>query len=402
MVDQVSPAAASAPVFAKSPKDFASSEAMYEAYREMLGCPVHRTEALGGFYWLTRYDDVAAATRNGKVYSSAAKGVLLPADEAAPRLFALEQEAPDHMRSKRLYMEALSPARLKVLQNEIARIANGLIDKFADSGTCDLMKDFAHSLPVLVMCAAVGVKDVSVDRIREVAGGFGKDPETRRKVIMDLGNMVLAEVLDRRANPADDYLSLVAHAELGGRRMEEAELGRFMSGFLTAGHETTTSTLGSFLFHVLQRPELVDRLLVDDALLAAAVEETVRLTPPFHAFQRTAVEDTDVDGIAIPAGSTVRLCYAAANRDPEIFERPDEFDPERPAKPHFGFGGGRHVCAGAPLARMEIAMAFRTLMARLPDIRLASNEIEYLYLDGTFVRPKSVDAVFTPSHGGRS
>lgn len=397
MGNQATPGAKCAPVLEKTHRDFVSTEAMHEAYREMQGCPVHRSDALGGFYWLTRYEDVGAAARNGKVYSSAAKGVMLPPDPSAPRLFALEQEAPDHMRSKRLYMEALSPARLKVMEPKIARIANDHIDKFAASGTCDLMKDFAHTLPVLVMCAAVGVKDVSVERIREVAGGFGKDAETRQQVIRDLGNMVLDEVLDRRANPTGDYLSLVAHAEFNGRQMDEQELGRFMSGFLTAGHETTTSTLGSLLFHVLRRRDLVERLLVDDALLAAATEETLRLTPPFHAFHRTAVEDVDVDGITIPAGSTVRLCYAAANRDPDAFERPDEFDPERAAKPHFGFGGGRHICAGAPLARLEIAIAFRTLMSRLPDIRLVKDRIEYLYLDGTFIRPKSVEVVFTPS-----
>lgn len=396
MANHAGPGVGCARAFKKSPKDFVSSEAMYDAYRDMRTCPVHRTDAMGGFYWLTRYEDVGAATRNGKVYSSAAKGIMLPPDESAPRLFALEQEAPDHMRAKRLYMEAISPASLKVLQPEIARIANGLIDKFAASGNCDLMKDFAHTFPVLVMCAAIGVTDVSVERIREVASGFGKDPETRQKVIRELGSLVLDEVLDRRSNPTGDYLSLVAHAELGGRQMDEGELARFMSGFLTAGHETTTSTLGSFLFHVLRRPELVDRLLVDDALLAAAVEETVRLTPPFHAFHRTATEETDVGDITIPAGATVRLCYASANRDPDAFDRPDEFDPERAAKAHFGFGGGRHICAGAPLARLEMAIAFRTLISRLPDIRLASDEIEYLYLDGTFVRPKSVEAVFTP------
>ena len=397
MDNRAIPAAKSAPAFEKSPKDFPSNQAMYDAYREMRECPVHRTDALGGFYWLTRYDDVGAATRNGNVYSSAAKGIMLPPDEAAPRLYALEQEGPEHMRAKRLYMEALSPAILKKLKPEITRIANDLIDKFAASGTCDLMKDFAHTLPVLVMCATIGVTGMSVDRIREVAGGFGKDPETRQKVIMEMGGLVVGELLDRRANPRGDYLTLVAQSELGGRLMDEGELARFMVGFFTAGHETTTSTLGSLFYHVLRRQELVDRLMVDDDLLASAIEETVRLTPPFHAFHRTTTEETDVDGITIPAGATIRLCYASANRDPDAFERPEEFDPDRAAKPHFGFGGGRHICAGAPLARLEIAIAFRTLLARLPDIRLASDEIEYLYLDGTFVRPKSVEAIFTPS-----
>jgi len=384
------------PEYAETPFEFSSNAECYQKYKDLRKCPVHHTDAFGGFYWLTRYPDVGAAVRDGKTFSSALKGVILPSDADAPRIFALEQEAPEHMPAKRLYMEAFSPARLKLLEPKLEAIAHDLIDKFSGEGACDLVRDFAHPLPVMGVCAAIGVKHVSVDRIRKVSGDFGKNPERRQEVIMELGGLVLEELHHRRDQPQDDYLSKVANAELNGRKLDDGELARFMVGFFTAGHETTASTLGSLLYHSLRRPDLMAKMLADRDYLSAAIEEATRLCPPFHAFHRTTTIETEVNGFSIPANATVRLCYASANRDPDAFDNPDEFDPDRPKKPHFGFGGGRHVCAGAPLARLEMATAFRVLLSRLPDMRLVSDSIEYEYKDGVFISPVSLKAEFTP------
>ncbi|WP_188773214.1 cytochrome P450 [Novosphingobium endophyticum] len=398
MADQLQPAKVFPPETSKDPSAFVTTDECYEAYNELRNCPVQHADAMGGFYWVTRYGDVASAVRDGKTFSSAVKGVLLPADPDAPRIFALEQEAPEHMAAKRLYMEAFSPKRLVALEPRLVTIANDLIDKFAAKGECDLIADFAHPFPVLGVCSAIGVKHVSIERIKTVSSEFGKSPERRQEVIMELGGLVLEELIRRRAAPSDDYLSKIANAELNGRKLNDDELARFMVGFFTAGHETTTSTLGSLLFHSLQRPDLIKRMLEDQAFLAAAIEEATRLNPPFHAFHRTTTTETEIGGMTVPQDATVRLCYASANRDPEVYERPDEFDPDREAKPHFGFGGGRHFCAGAPLARFEMAIAFRVLLLRLPDIRLSSDNMEYLYKDGVFATPVSLEAKFTPSH----
>jgi cytochrome P450 len=396
MSERKSNVVGAAPEFSKSPYEFAGIEECHANYEQMRSHPVHYTPAHGGFYSLVRYEDVRTAGLDGTLFSSATKGVLLPPDPESPRLWALEQEGRDHMAAKRLYMEALSPPRLKALEPRLVEIINGLIDKFAAKGACDLMKDFAHPLPVLTVCAAVGVTGVSVDRIREVASDFGKDPERRAEVIAELGGLVLGELLERRERPRDDYLSRVANAQLNGKLMDEGELARFMVGFFTAGHETTTSTLGSLLFHALSRPQLLARMLEDEGLLSAAIEETVRLNPPFQAFHRTTTEEVQVGGASIPADATVRLCYGSANRDPAAYERPDEFDPERPPVPHLGFGVGRHLCAGAPLARLEMKTAVRILMGRLPDMALAQEGIAYHFLDGVFVTPKAVEVTFTP------
>lgn len=392
--DPITPVAI--PEFPISPLDFSGLDECHAHYDNMRTCPVHHTDAHGGFYSLVRYSDVKSAGLNGKAFSSASKGVLLPPDPDSPRIWALEQEGRDHMAAKRLYMEAFSPQRLAALEPRLIAIANNLINDFAPRGECDLVADYAHPLPVLGVCTAIGVAGVSVDRIREVASDFGKDPARRQEVIIELGSLVMAELLERRANPREDYLSRIANAELNGQKMSESDLARFMVGFFTAGHETTSSTLGSLLFHTLSRPDLCRRMMTDDALMSAAIEETVRLNPPFQAFHRTTIGDVDVSGAVIPADSTVRLCYGAANRDPAVFDRPDVFDPERQTPGHLGFGVGRHLCAGAPLARLEIKTAFRTLLGRLPDITLAQDKIEYTFADGAFSAPVRCTASFTP------
>lgn len=369
----------------------------FDSYRELRSCPVNQSSDLGGFYWLTRYEDVRAAALNADHFSSARKGVLLPPDPDAERLYALEQDAPDHGPWKRLYMEAMTPARLREIEPRLAALANGLIDKFVAAGECELMKDFAEPLPVLGICATIGVSGIAVERIKELSSHFGEDPQIRQAVIEKLGALVLDEILARRANPRDDYLTRVANAEIGGRKMNEAELARFMTGFLVAGHETTTSSLGTLLFHVLSQPGLKERMLADDRLTAAAVEEAIRLYPAFHAFHRTTTEPVNVGGVTIPADATVRLCFASANRDPDVYERPDVFDPDRAASPHLGFGWGRHLCAGAPLARLEMRTAFKALLRRLPDIRIADAKLEWDFFGATLAIPSTCRAVFTPA-----
>lgn len=379
-----------------NPIDIKTIEQGYDLYEELRKCPVQHSDALGGFYWLTRYGDVRAATLD-KRFCSAKKGVLLPPDETAARLFALEQEAPDHMPAKLLYMEPMKAEALKALEPMLLNSVNGLIEEFAQTGECDLMKDFAEPLPVLGVCAAIGVTGVSVDRIRKISSRFGEDFETTQMVIEQLGALVMEELLARQAEPRDDYLSRIANAQLGGRKMDEAELARFMVGFFTAGHETTTSSLGTLLFHALSDPQVRDRMLADDRVLAAAIEEAVRLESPFHGFHRTTTEPVEVDGLTIPADATVRLAYASANHDPKVYERPETFDLDRQGPPHLGFGFGRHVCAGAALARLEMRMAFKLLLSRLPDIRPKTDHIDYKFLGGTLACPRSIPAVFTPS-----
>jgi cytochrome P450 len=382
----------------QSPYEMSVPEA-YGFYEQLRSCPVQHSTALGGFYWLTRYDDVRAAAQDSETFSSARKGVLLPPDPSAPRMPAIEHDPPEHAAWRKLYMESLTPEKLRAVEPSLRAITNELIDEFSGSGQCDLMSTFAAPLPVLGMCEVVGICGTPVSRIRDLSYEITRsvsDPERRASLNIEIGALVLEEILARRANPREDYLTRVAHAEIDGRRMDESDLMRFMIGFLVAGHETTTSALGTLLFHALSQPNLRQRMLADEDVLAAAIEETVRWGTPFHAFHRTTTAAVQIDGVTVPDDATVRLCFAAANRDHTVYEDPDAFNPDRGTNRHLGFGHGRHVCLGASFARLEMRTAFRELVRRLPDIRCVEPNLEWDFVGGWLAVPSACRVEFTP------
>lgn len=380
-----------------NPFEIDSPAQVHELYAELRKCPVSHSTAGGSLYWLARHEDIRAAARDSDRFSSARRGVFFPPAVDAPRAIVLEMDPPEHAAWRRLYMEAMTPNRMRAVEPQLVTIVNGLIDKFAGVGRCELMEEFSGPLPVLAICSLIGVEGVAVDYIREVSSHFSEGEEARLEIITKLGGLLLNEVLARREEPRDDYLTYLANVQPEGRLLNEEEIGQATAGFLTAGHESTTSALGSLLAHVLSQPGLKERLAADENLIAGVIEEGVRLHPSFHAFHRTTTEQVEVAGITIPEGSTVRLCFAAANRDPSVFERPDEFDPDRKPNPHVGFGFGRHVCPGAVFARLEMKIAVKELLRRLPDIRLADGPVEWRIPNAAFERPNPYHATFTPA-----
>lgn len=372
----------------------------YAAYAELRSrCPVARSERNGGYYILSRHGDVRAAALDWKSFSSA-KGIGLPPDRTRPPLPAIENDPPDHTSWRKRYTDAITPAALAAIGPQIERIADELIDGFAARGSCDLVQELTEPLPVLGISAVIGLEGGKTAEIRRLAlelTGTVADPEAQRQALGRLGEFILGELHARREAPRGDYLTQIAHMEIEGRLMNDYELSSFMIGFLVAGHETTTSALSGLLFHVLQRPALKQRLLEDDAALGSAIEEAVRLTSPFHGFSRTTTKPVEIGGATIPEDQVVRLCWASANRDPEVFPEPDSFDVDRERNPHLGFGMGRHVCAGAPFARLEMRIALRRLLSRLPDIALTKEEADWHFVGGMMSLPVSLEAHFTPA-----
>ena len=374
-------------------------EESYALYaRAQKECPVLRSNARGGFYLLTRYEDVRAAALDSDLFSSAAGVIGLPPGQSPARYPPIEMDPPEHGPWRRLFVEAFTPAALRFLESEIIKISNLLIDDFVERGSCDLMHEFAETLPIFAICKAIGLESSEPEVMRQFADDFNSasgDPEKSKDVLERIGALMMSEINDRRRSPREDYLTRVALAEFDGRLIDESQMQMILSGFLIAGHESTASALGSLLFYALSDPALRERLLTDDSALAAAIEETVRLNAPFQGFNRTTTAATEVGGVNIAEGQVVRLGFAAANRDPEAFENPEKFDIDRLKKPHLGFGFGRHVCAGAPLARLELRIAVRTLLDRIPDIALLDQKLE-LKLVGPLALPRALRATFAP------
>ena len=182
----------------------------------------------------------------------------------------------------------------------------------------------------------------------------------------------------RRRRPADDLISELAEAEVDGRRLDDEEIFSFLRLLLPAGVETTYRATGNLLYALLTRTEQLDAVAADPSLVAQAFEEALRWEPPVQVVLRRATRPARLAGVPVEEGADVGLLLGAANHDERRFERPDEFDLFRPARPHLGFGFGIHVCVGMHLARLEARIAVATLLDRLPGLRLDPDEETYI------------------------
>jgi cytochrome P450 len=280
----------------------------------------------------------------------------------------LFMEGDQHRQYRTLVQPSFVPKRARWwIERWIAATVHALVDAFEAEGRADLNVEFCAPIPLLTICGSFGVSVTDALDIRAAVTqdglGFGRFAE-----------IVMPIVRDRRADPQDDLVSVLGQAELtdgdGSRHVltDEEVLG-FAFLLLAAGSGTTWKQMGITLVALLQHPEWLDRVVQDRDVLRAVVEESLRWMPTDPVFSRFVRHDTELGGVDLPAGSVVHACFAAANRDPARWDRPDEFDPGRPPQPHLGFGSGPHVCLGMHVARAELTTALSALVERLPNLR---------------------------------
>ena len=369
--------------------------AAYERFRRE--CPVAPSEAFTPHWILTRYSDVRAAARDWQTFSSA-QGHDLP--KRATYETAITTDPPLHDEYRNLMQEVLNHKTINALQPYVVQLSHRLVDAFAADGACDLVRQFTEQLPPAVICRIVGLDDELAYELRDVSIRLGKSwesPQGFAAALDDFRAFVLPQIEERRAAPRDDYLTRLATKPFRDAPLPDENIVMMMIGFLLAGHESTTAAMSSLLLHLLSEPDWRAAALADERLLSSMVEETLRLNTPFHQFRRATTCPVEIEETALPEGADVMLNYAAANRDPEVFDRPDEFVPDRRPNPHLGFGFGVHTCVGAPLARMELRVAVPELLRRLPDLRLNSPDVEWEFLGGDLAFIPELLAVFTPA-----
>jgi cytochrome P450 len=374
--------------------------ALYEEARA--SCPVARSEELGGFYLLVDYDDVKRVHADPDTFSNE-PAIMRPIAERI-RIPPLEYDAPLHKQWRALFTQALNretPARIEAaLRADIAAIVDGL----APRGECDLIADYAVPIPLRAVCHVLDLPPEKGPEFERLAAEFiaaFKDPEHVEGAIRAVAGYGIAEVHERRRHPAgeDDYLTWLAHAELDGRPLTDEQIGMVVFAFLVAGQDTSVNSLGCLLHEVLTRPEVRRRLIEDPDLIPLAVDESLRLHPPFFGFYRRARHDTTISGVPIPDGASVQLCWAAANRDPKVFENPADFRLDRRPGRHLTFGFGVHACPGQPMARLSLRLALGELLARLPDIELVDpGAVNYRFVGGENACIESLPARF-PARG---
>jgi cytochrome P450 len=304
-------------------------------------------------------------------------------------------DPPDHTRLRKLVSKAFAPKVVNAFEGYIAALVDGLLDRIAEKGQFDVVEDFAYPLQVAVICRLLGVPledephfshatallsqalDPFVGFTGSVPSGFEERPSLRRlaaflKATRWSRGYFHDQIEQRRSRPGDDFISGMIAVEESGDQLTEDEIISTCMMLLIAGHETTVNLIGNAILAMLRNPIRWTALGADAGRASAIVEETLRYDPPTQLVGRTAADDMTIGEIEVPAGDAMLLLLGAAQRDPDEFERPDTFDPDRGVLRHLGFGRGTHYCLGGPLARLEAGIALSAITARFPDARLVS------------------------------
>ncbi len=361
-----------------------------EAYRYFAALratsPIHRNS--DGSFLLTRYDDLVTAYRNPAVWSSDKKLDFKPKFADSPlyehhTTSVVFCDPPDHTRIRKLFQAAFTRKALAALTPRINALVDGYLDKLADSRAMEVVADFSFRLPVEVVCDMLGVPGSDRILIRDwamlILGAL--EPVLTKQQLAD-GNAAVdgfkaylrEYIKERKANPGarrdGEILSALVEAKEDGEKLTEIELLHQFIFMLNAGHETSTNMISHGVHEMLRHPDQIAALRADPTLIDGAVEEILRFQAPIQINNRRAIADTELSGVAIPAGSVVHMMIGAANHDPAQFPDPGKFDIARQPNRHLSFGLGIHICAGNALARMEGEIAFAKLFERFPTLRL--------------------------------
>lgn len=345
------------------------------------GSRFFNTQAQG--YWVfTRHDQVREMYKNPEIFSSESFTPWEP--EPAYRFIPTQIDPPDHIKYRQILNPWFSPGAVGRIAPEARTLCRRLVAELAPQGGCDFIADFALRFPTEVFLALLGLPVADADRlvpdVDAFFKGFGGDPDQQEAMagaLVDIRTYWIDAVAERRgeAEPrAGDLASHLLHAEVDGRPLTDDEVLDMLTVLVLAGLDTTRAELGYMFRHLALHPEDRRRLIAESELIPSAVEECLRLYTIIFGDGRKVTGDVEFHGCPLKAGDMVYGLVAAANRDPEIFERPTEFVMDRPNNHHFGFAGGPHRCLGAHLARRVMWIAVEEWLRAVPDFELADSE----------------------------
>jgi cytochrome P450 len=335
----------------------------YRALREH--DPVHWSESLD--HWvLTRHRDVASALKDPRL--SAANRP--PQRRWGRPTTMVTSDPPDHSRLRRPVNHRFTADSVDALRPRIQRIVDELIERGVDGRTLDIVSRLARRLPNIIISDMLGIDPGDLAPAQSASSPTGMATST----VLPADSAFLDAMERHREEPGNDGLldDLIA-AQMRGRMNAEEALDTAQILY-AAGQETTAKMISSAVYYLLQWPDQLGKLRANPSLLPNAVEELLRFDTPVHAIARKAIKDFHLDGKQIARDDKVLCVIAAANRDPEVFERPEVLDIQRQPAPHLTFGTGAHLCLGAGLARAEVEASIGTLISRFPKMRLAEGE----------------------------
>jgi cytochrome P450 len=336
---------------------------------------------------LSRYDDVAASLKDARFAKDAANAPDAGQRSRQPRIpkvlaplqrNMLDRDDPDHSRLRRLVQTAFTPRRIQALTDSTRLTSDRLLDQLQNRSRFDLVADYALPLPVDVISDLLGVPKRDRARFARWSHAMIQNTLTPVSVMLALPHMLALVrylrrlMLAKRAEPQDDLVSDLVRVQGDTGVLDDDELLGMMALLLTAGHETTTNLIGNGMLALLTQGEEAERLRAEPELIGTAVEEMLRFLGPVETSTlRFARQDLEIADVAIGKGDVVLGIVASANRDPRQFDQADRMDIARMPNRHLTFGMGGHYCLGAPLARMEGAIAIHSLLGRFPNLRIS-------------------------------
>jgi cytochrome P450 len=409
--------------------DYETQNCPYDAYETLRNdAPVWR-DPRTGMYVISRYEDLRAILMDTETFISggsrknrAQSTEMIARNERIQQLYAEKgwvpaptlagRDDPNHKQMRSLFDHAFRPSKIKLIDPWIEERCHLLIDEFIATGSCDWVKQFAVPLPLLVIGKQMGAQEEDIWRIKawtdawvQRLGLMQTDDEAIWSTEMEIeAQHYFQPIFDRlRTEPDDSLLSDIVNTVIPewGRTLNDEELhAEMMADTFVGGSETSTNALSEGARMLAEQPEVWARLKADpDKLLPVFVEEVLRLEGPVQGLFRTAAKEVTLHGVTIPAGAALNIRYAAANRDERFFGCPAEVDLDRASpRQHLAFGVGTHYCLGAPLARRELILGFRSLLDRVDTLKLAPDRNDFKHAPNFCLRAlKELHIEFTPS-----
>ncbi|GAB5412812.1 MAG: cytochrome P450 [Congregibacter sp.] len=344
------------------------------------------------FWVLTRHADIQYVSQNNDLFINNPRTVIVP--KAFEQMLLdnfgtrngletlIHMDNPKHRELRGVTRDWFKPSPIAKLTPMVEEMAKTYVDKMASmGGECDFVKDIALLYPLRIIMSIIGVapeeESMMLKLTQELFGGDDPDQgrgaslEDRMSVLMDFFTYFKAVVEDRKQNPTDDLASVLANAIVNGEPMQELDQISYFIITATAGHDTTSATIGGGLKALLEHPDQFEKLKANPELCKSAAKEMIRWVSPVRHMMRTCVEDAEFHGQKIAAGEQLALWYPAANRDARAIPNPDVFDIERDNRNQLAFGYGGHMCLGQHLAILEVECFFRELLSRIDTIEIA-------------------------------
>ena len=346
--------------------------------------------------WIAyRYDDCSRILRDPKTFTSTGYDATIG---MVMGHVILGMDDPEHRSHRNLVAHAFREKALARWEPEfIGPIIDELIDRFADDGEADLVRQLTFEFPVRVIARLLGLPEEDFPQFHRWGIeliGLVADIDRGLAASESLGQYFAGIVAERRAEPADDVISDLVSAEVDGEQLSDEAIYSFLRLLLPAGAETTYRSSGNLLYLLLTHPEQLDAVRADHSLLPQAIEEGLRCEPPLLTIARTTTQEVELSGVTIGPGEVITTHIGSANHDETRWENPEAFDVFRPPLPHIAFAHGPHMCLGMHLARLETRALLQRVLDRLPDLALQPGTDPYIRGD-VFRSPTSLPVVFS-------